>query len=462
MPRLLRPVALVAALLMLSSAAAAQTPGGLESDLEERQRERAQVEQQLEDNERDTGTAQDRLAAADQDLADAEAELAEVQEAMAAAEQRRDEAREAATAARAELQDVIEELARSEAELEVIQEQFDLRVVGSFKRGSTHNELTVIQQMLAADDIADALAQRPFLSAVLDADRRLVDEVRDLVALVESQRADAERLRRTADSEAATAAAAAEEIAEQLVAQEALTEQVAERREARDAALEALREDRAAIEDHLAGLDAESQRIEDQLAAIAAEQAAEEAARRAAEEAARAAAEQAEQEAQQPSPGDGGGGDGSDDGGETSPPPSSSPPPSGGGGWTRPTSGHVTSPYGPRWGRMHNGVDLAGSVGTGVVAARGGTVVHVTSSCHPTSSPGCGGGFGNYVTIAHDDGLATVYAHLSSVSVGVGQPVSAGQSVGAVGNSGNSTGPHLHFEVRQGGSPRDPCGYISC
>jgi murein DD-endopeptidase MepM/ murein hydrolase activator NlpD len=111
---------------------------------------------------------------------------------------------------------------------------------------------------------------------------------------------------------------------------------------------------------------------------------------------------------------------------------------------------------------MHNGVDIGAPVGNRVVASRGGTVVHVTSGCHPTSSQGCGGGFGNYVTVSHSGGMATVYAHLSSVSVGVGQSVSAGQSVGAVGNSGNSTGPHLHFEVRQGGSPRNPCSYISC
>jgi murein DD-endopeptidase MepM/ murein hydrolase activator NlpD len=101
-------------------------------------------------------------------------------------------------------------------------------------------------------------------------------------------------------------------------------------------------------------------------------------------------------------------------------------------------------------------------VGTTVVASRGGTVVGVTSSCHPTSSFGCGGGFGNHVVISHDGGMGTVSAHLSSVSVGVGQQVGAGQPIGAVGNSGNSYGAHLHFEVREAGTPRDPCGYIAC
>jgi len=88
--------------------------------------------------------------------------------------------------------------------------------------------------------------------------------------------------------------------------------------------------------------------------------------------------------------------------------------------------------------------------------------VTAVQSCHPTSSWGCGGGFGNYVTVVHADGLATIYAHLSSTAVVVGQQVGAGQAIGAVGNSGNSYGPHLHLEVRLAGVPQSPCGYIPC
>jgi murein DD-endopeptidase MepM/ murein hydrolase activator NlpD len=97
-----------------------------------------------------------------------------------------------------------------------------------------------------------------------------------------------------------------------------------------------------------------------------------------------------------------------------------------------------------------------------VVASQAGVVVHVTNSCGPISSWGCGGGFGNYVTVSHAGGMATIYAHLSSVSVGLGQQVGAGQAIGAVGNSGNSYGPHLHFEVRDAGVPKNPCSYINC
>jgi murein DD-endopeptidase MepM/ murein hydrolase activator NlpD len=86
----------------------------------------------------------------------------------------------------------------------------------------------------------------------------------------------------------------------------------------------------------------------------------------------------------------------------------------------------------------------------------------VTSSCHGTSSWGCGGGFGNYVVVDHGDGFGTVYAHLSQVAVGVGQSVSRGGAVGQMGNSGNSYGSHLHFELHYAGRPQNPCSYISC
>ena len=89
-------------------------------------------------------------------------------------------------------------------------------------------------------------------------------------------------------------------------------------------------------------------------------------------------------------------------------------------------------------------------------------MVNAVGSCHPTNSWTCGGGFGNYVVIAHADGFATVYAHQSTIAVGTGQQVSEGQAVGAVGNSGRSYGPHLHFELYDGGVRKNPCSYISC
>jgi len=119
-------------------------------------------------------------------------------------------------------------------------------------------------------------------------------------------------------------------------------------------------------------------------------------------------------------------------------------------GW--PTGGVVTSYFGQRWGRMHEGVDINGSTGQQVYAAEAGQVVQVNA--------GYGGGYGNYIVIYHGGGLSTLYAHLSGIVVGNGQVVSRGQLIGYVGSTGYSFGPHLHFEVRVNGVPKNPLGYI--
>ncbi len=95
----------------------------------------------------------------------------------------------------------------------------------------------------------------------------------------------------------------------------------------------------------------------------------------------------------------------------------------------------------------YNGIDLAASIGTPVVASAGGEVIIAREG-------GWNGGYGSYVVIKHDNGSQSLYAHMSAVHVGVGQAVGKGESIGAVGNSGKSTGPHLHFEIR--GGPRNP------
>jgi murein DD-endopeptidase MepM/ murein hydrolase activator NlpD len=132
--------------------------------------------------------------------------------------------------------------------------------------------------------------------------------------------------------------------------------------------------------------------------------------------------------------------------------------------WVRPVPGRVTSGFGPRWSSFHFGTDFAAPIGTNVVAARSGTVTRVVSACHPTlRDDRCGGGFGNYLTILHADGMVSLYAHLSTVPVVVGERVAAGQTIGATGNSGNSLGPHLHFEIWSASGPRvDPCGSVPC
>lgn len=110
----------------------------------------------------------------------------------------------------------------------------------------------------------------------------------------------------------------------------------------------------------------------------------------------------------------------------------------------------------------HGGIDIAGAgiMGTPVVAAADGTVVASNSSCThnwgKSYSCGCGGGYGNYVMISHAGGKMTVYGHLTSLTVSSGQTVSRGQVIGYVGSTGNSTGPHLHYECRLNGVRYNP------
>jgi murein DD-endopeptidase MepM/ murein hydrolase activator NlpD len=119
-------------------------------------------------------------------------------------------------------------------------------------------------------------------------------------------------------------------------------------------------------------------------------------------------------------------------------------------GFIWPVNGPVTSGFGMRWGRMHEGIDIGVASGTPIHAAASGRVVY----------SGWMSGYGNLVAIDHGRGISTAYAHQSSIAVGNGQTVSQGQVIGYVGCTGHCFGPHLHFEVRINGSAVDPLGYL--
>jgi peptidoglycan DL-endopeptidase CwlO len=118
-----------------------------------------------------------------------------------------------------------------------------------------------------------------------------------------------------------------------------------------------------------------------------------------------------------------------------------------------PVDGPVVSGFGMRWGRMHEGIDIAVPEGTPIRAADAGTVVLLQSESES-------GGYGNFTCIDHGGGLQTCYAHQSSFGVSAGQTVSQGQVIGYSGCTGHCFGPHVHFEVRVGGVPTDPLGYL--
>jgi murein DD-endopeptidase MepM/ murein hydrolase activator NlpD len=118
-------------------------------------------------------------------------------------------------------------------------------------------------------------------------------------------------------------------------------------------------------------------------------------------------------------------------------------------GFIWPVSGPVTSGFGWRWGRMHEGIDIGAACGTPIRAAASGTIVYA----------GWMDGYGNIIIIDHGGGMGTAYGHQSAIYVGGGS-VSQGQTIGAVGSTGHSTGCHLHFEVRVNGTPVNPLSYL--
>ncbi|MBS1403116.1 MAG: peptidoglycan DD-metalloendopeptidase family protein [Oscillospiraceae bacterium] len=125
--------------------------------------------------------------------------------------------------------------------------------------------------------------------------------------------------------------------------------------------------------------------------------------------------------------------------------------------WPCPSTHYVTSKFGWRYhpifheNRYHSGVDIGAGYGATIVAADGGTVI----------TAGSVSGYGNCVVINHGNGLTTLYGHMSSIAVSVGQRVSKGQTIGYVGSTGNSTGPHLHWEVSVNGQRVNPLNYAT-
>ncbi|MDQ7795033.1 MAG: M23 family metallopeptidase [bacterium] len=115
-----------------------------------------------------------------------------------------------------------------------------------------------------------------------------------------------------------------------------------------------------------------------------------------------------------------------------------------------PLLGRITSPFGPRGGKLHTGIDIAGATGTPIRAAAAGTVI----------TTGWVGAYGRTVMIRHSGGTVTLYAHASELLVRRGQQVTQGQIIARVGSSGNSTGPHLHFEIIVADRPRNPQDYL--
>jgi murein DD-endopeptidase MepM/ murein hydrolase activator NlpD len=264
----------------------------------------------------------------------------------------------------------------------------------------------VVTVVLEADGFDDLLTRTEFMQRVSNQDARIIRTVK--AAKVEATRTarTLARLERDAEKVAAQIQDRRDEVAEvkgQLVDRR---DEFAAVRGKKNEVLTNVREDRHELEGHLRGLEAEQAKITAALQRSAAS-------------------------------------NGYDPG-------VAGPVRQGSGSFVWPVNGPITSGFGPRWGRLHAGVDISAPEGTPIRAAASGKVVLL----------GWTGGYGNYTCIQHGGGISTCYAHQVRYGTSMGASVSQGQVMGYVGNTGNSFGAHLHFEVRINGSPVNPAGYL--
>jgi murein DD-endopeptidase MepM/ murein hydrolase activator NlpD len=352
----------------------------------------------------DEGVLSEQIEAASADIEGLEGDIGSLTERLEALEAELARYRARLAALEELYREQTRHLNRLRRDHEIAERRLEQRLVELYQAG----EADTLEILLRVESLDELIEQLDFVTEIGQQDRQIAATLERLKGEMRRARQRTGRIRAEVAEATAVVAERTEQAraarAELIARQEALAAARAERQEL----LAGVREDREEAEEDLAALEAASAQLAAQI-----------------------------QASQSAAPSSGGGSSG---GGDATP--SSS-------GLIWPVSGVVTSGYGMRWGRLHAGVDIAAPSGTTVRAAASGNVIYA----------GVMGGYGNIVVIDHGGGMATAYAHLSSIWAGGGS-VSQGQGIGAVGCTGSCTGPHLHFEVRINGSPVDPLSYL--
>ena len=301
-------------------------------------------------------------------------------------------------AVQAQLAEAEAQLAEDQNNLQILRERLD-RTVGVLEKRLVDiyksDEPDAVSVVLDANGFDDALGRYEYLQRIQQENSEVVARVRDLR---DDTAATVERMRATRDAIAAKRAELAETRAELEARQAQLVA-------ARDRSQRALDRVEGHVEHLEAGANKIEKKIQEQLAAAS---------------------------------------------GVT--PLAAGPIQGGSSGMIWPVNGPIVSPFGMRWGRPHEGVDVAVPAGTPIRAAMSGTIAFAQSEAES-------GGYGNYTCIDHGGGLATCYAHQSSFAITSGS-VEQGDVIGYVGCTGHCFGDHLHFEVRVNGAAVDPMGYL--
>lgn len=381
-----------------------------------------------------------------------------------------------------------------EADIAIGLDEFKMRLRAMYVQGND----SLASALVGATDFYDLLSKYELMSRVANHDNDLVNTLKDKLETCNEKKAQLEKQQESLSKQQSDQQAKKDEFSTALMDLQDTYSETSDAQEQMEREKESLNADVSTLEKQNAELDAEEAEIKAAIAKAAEEQKRkEEEARKQKEAAEAAAAAQRQQEAQQQqqqqqqnnsssnsnsnsnssgnsnsnSNSNSGNNNSSSDNNNSNTTPSTDNNNSSGGnssaGFTWPCPGFYTisSGYESRWGTFHGALDIAGgNDGAAVVASRGGTVVVAVSGCPhnygKSSSCGCGGGYGNYVVIQHDGTYSTLYGHMASLTVSVGDTVSQGQTIGYVGSTGFSTGAHLHFEVRVNGSKVNPADYL--
>ncbi|HKF83472.1 MAG TPA: peptidoglycan DD-metalloendopeptidase family protein [Solirubrobacterales bacterium] len=387
-------LAMALALLASCLVAVASAPAKSNSDKLEA------VEDKIGAVEEREGVLTSDIAAMGDEIAALEGQVSALRNQEAAAEEELGAKEAELQTAEAELKEALERLETLRGRLKRALVNLRQRLIAIYTYGST--DITSV--VLSATDYGDMVARTEYLDAINESDQALAERVRSL-------RDEAKKLVRVRK----TAKLTIEKARDQIAAKEQRLEATRSTLESREGALVSARGKRRQALNSVQGeLDEHEEVAADLRAAIA--------------------EEIAEATGGVPLP--------------AGPLPSPS-----AAGFIWPLEGTLTSGFGYRWGRMHEGIDISVPEGTPIRAAADGTVILMQSEYES-------GGYGNYTCVDHGGGLSTCYAHQSSFATSVGAQVSQGDVIGLSGNTGHSTGPHLHFEVRINGTATDPLGYL--
>lgn len=362
----------------------------------------APLPQRIEEKRGQIEQAKQKEGVLSTDIAQFSTRIESIQGEISATQSRLDRAQASLDRQKAELLEVRDQLEEARDRLERLRSELvTARKVLAARlveiyKADAPDALTVV---LEADGFGDLLEQAEFLERISDQDREITDQVRKLRDRARKQAIELAELEEREQLAAERILAERDQIAQAQSQLVSSRDELASARAEKSGALAQVREQRGVLEDDLASLEAEQARVTAALNGS-------------------------------PAPG---------------------PIKQGSGQLIWPLNGPVSGSFGEaRPGHMHAGIDIVVSEGTPIRAADSGRVALM----------GWVGGYGNYTCVQHNASLSTCYAHQSSFATSNGANVSQGQVIGYSGNTGNSTGPHLHFEVRVGGTPVDPLGYL--